>query len=206
MPLYKELITNDYSIYTWRISELGHELSKGLPKLVNTQILLNNKLQKRRVEKSVQMHLLIYAGIDPLLLSYASSGKPFIRNSEEHVSFSHSGKYAALMVSKTPCGIDLEQDNPIIKRISSKFLNKNETYFLSQPGALNWIWGIKEAVFKYFGSQVIFKHDIIVDRLDPDLLTARVSYQGCHGAGKFEMNLVRFENYYLAYTKAYQAL
>jgi len=206
MPIYKEIIERNYSIYIWKLTETMEELFSNLPEFVISRIIKNNKLYKRRIEKSVQMQLLIHAKIDPLLLSYASSGKPFIKDSREYVSFSHSGNYATLMVSKLLCGIDLEKDNPKIERISPKFLNEREKSFLSQPGAINWIWSIKEAVFKYFGSQVNFKNDILIEHLSPELLTAQVSYKGYHGIGKFEINLVRFENYYLAYTKAYHAI
>lgn len=203
MPIFKEIIESNYSIYIWKVSETGDELANKLPKNVNEFVLRNNKLQKRKIEKWVQSHLLIHAKIEPLLLSYAASGKPFIRNSLQNISFSHSGKYAVLMIGNAPCGIDIERENPKIERISPKFLNQYDKQFLTQSGALNWIWSIKEAVFKYFGANVIFKDDIIIDRLNPDTMNAQVSYNGFYGIGKFEINLDRFGNYYLAYTKAY---
>jgi phosphopantetheinyl transferase len=138
------------------------------------------------------------------LISYDFSGKPFIRNSEKYISFSHSGEYVVLIVSLSHCGIDIEKDNPKIELISPKFLNESEKCFLYQPGAINWIWSIKEAIFKYFGSRVFFKNDITIDHLNTNELTSRAIYTGILGTGIFELELIKLGNYYLAYTKAYQ--
>lgn len=206
MPLFREFSNNIYSIFIWEITESDKELSSGLAELTRLKILKNNKLRKRRIEKYVQAYLLLQAKIDPLLVSYSSTGKPIIESANKNVSFSHSGKFAALMVSNTACGIDIEKENPKIEKISPKFLNEAEIKLLSVPGSLTWIWCIKEAVFKYFGERVLFKYDIIIDRIDPELLTAWVIYKGIHGHGKFEIKLDRFENYYLAYTKEFHSL
>jgi len=204
MPLFKELKDNNSSIFIWEVSESETDLSEGLNDLITLRIMQNNKLKKRRIEKYVQAYLLRQANIDPLSVSYSPSGKPFIESNHLHISFSHSGKFAALIVSNTVCGIDIEKENQKIEKISPKFLNEVERNFLHIPGALTWIWCIKEAVFKYFGEQVSFKDDIIIDRFDQKLLTAQVSYKGFHGNGKFEIKLDRFENYYLAYTKEFR--
>jgi len=204
MPVIKELRDKDSFILIWEVTESESDLSRGLSDLINLRILKNNKLKKRRIEKFVQAHLLLKAKIDPISVSYSVSGKPFIELDNMHISFSHSGKYAALIVNNTICGIDIEKENPKIEKISSKFLNEVEAKFLTIPGALTWIWCIKEAVFKSFGERVFFKNDIIINRVDLDLLTAIVTYHGVHGRGKFEIKLDRFENYYLAYTKDFQ--
>ena len=204
MPLFREIRDNDSSIFIWEVTESEADLSMNLDDLICLGIIKNNKLKKRRIEKYVQAYLLLKAKIDPLSVSYSNSGKPFIESNNMHISFSHSGKYAALMVNKSICGIDIEKENPKIEKISPKFLHEDEIKFLPIPGALTWIWCIKEAVFKSFGERVFFKNDIIIDRFDLDLLTAHVSYRGVHGNGKFQIKLDRFENYYLAYTKDFQ--
>ena len=206
MPLFREFRNHIYSIFIWEITESDNDLSCSLAETTRLNILKNNKLRKRRIEKYVQANLLLQAKIDPLLVSYSSSGKPIVESVNKNVSFSHSGKFAALMVSNTTCGIDIEKENPKIEKISPKFLNEDEIKLLSIPGSLTWIWCIKEAVFKYFGERVFFKYDIKIERIDPDLLTAWVIYQGIHGHGNFEIKLDRFENYYLAYTKAFHSL
>jgi 4'-phosphopantetheinyl transferase len=204
MPLFKELKDHNSSIFIWEVTESESDLSADLDDLISLRINKNNKLEKRRIEKYVQACLLLKAKIDPLSVYYSHTGKPIIESNNQHISFSHSGKYAALIVSNKSCGIDIEEENPKIEKISPKFLNEIETRFLTIPGALTWIWCIKEAVFKSFGERVTFKDDIIIDRFDLDLLIAHVSYKGVHGSGKFEIKLDRIENYYLAYTKEFQ--
>ena len=206
MPLFRELRVDDSSIYIWEVTESEADLSMGLAELINLRILKNNKLKKRRIEKYVQAYLLLNAKIDPISVSYSNSGKPFIESDNMYISFSHSGKYAVLMVSNTSCGIDIEKENPKIEKISPKFLNDAEKKLLAVPGSLTWIWCIKEAIFKSFGERVFFKDDIIIERIDIDLQTAWVKYIGVHGYGNFEIKLDRIENYYLAYTKAFHTL
>lgn len=203
MPLFRELQDHASSIYIWEVIESEEDLAISLGDLISLKNIQSYRLQKRRIEKYVQTCLLFEAKIDPLLVTYSHNGKPNLESDNFHISFSHSGKYAALIVSNTPCGIDIEKENRRIERISPKFLNEVEIKFLSIKGSLTWIWCIKEAVFKYFGEQVTFKDDIIIDGFDLDLLTAHVSYKGVHGNGKFKIKLDRFENYYLAYTKEY---
>lgn len=204
MPLFREFKNKNSLIYIWEVIESESNLSMRFDDLIRLRILKNNKLEKRRIEKYVQACLLIEAKIDPLSISYSFSGKPYIDSGKKHISFSHSGRYAALIISHTTCGIDIEKESSKIEKISPKFLNEAEFKFLHLPGALAWIWCIKEAVFKYFGERVFFKDDIIIDEFDLDSLTAHASYQGIHGQGKFEIKLDRFENYYLAYTKEFQ--
>jgi 4'-phosphopantetheinyl transferase len=201
MPLFRKLRDHVSSIFIWEVIESEEDLALSLAGLKSLRDIQTYRLQKRRIEKYVQTCLLLEAKIDPFSVTYSHNGKPNVESDNLHISFSHSGKYAALIVSNTPCGIDIEKENQKIKRISPKFLNEVEIRFLSIKGSLTWIWCIKEAVFKYFGEQVTFKDDIIINSFDLDLLTAHVSYKGVHGKGKFEIKLDRFENYYLAYTK-----
>jgi 4'-phosphopantetheinyl transferase len=53
-------------------------------------------------------------------------GKPMLENQEIHFNISHSGGYVVCAVSDSPIGVDIEQTNPNIKSISSRFLTKKE--------------------------------------------------------------------------------
>src|ERR1700761_1920732 len=51
-------------------------------------------------------------------------GKPYLVNLPYHISLSHSFDYAAVMISKSPVGIDIEQVKDKVERIAHKFMRK----------------------------------------------------------------------------------
>jgi len=206
MPLYKEITHSNNRVLIWKISETEKELSMDFSNDFIISINKNFKLSKRRIEKLTLANLLRLAEINHSQLQYTPSGKPYILSSQKNMSFSHSGEFASLLISTSQCGIDIQKDNSKIQNISSKFLNDEEKLFLNKPDALNWIWSIKEAVFKYFGQNVIFKEDMIVCKLDLNTFTAQVNYKGVHGLGIFDLKLEKIENYYLAFTIGYNHL
>jgi 4'-phosphopantetheinyl transferase EntD len=90
----------------------------------------------------------------------ADTKKPFLEDEQYHFSISHSGNYAAAIVSNHQrVGVDIELVTPRIKTIAPKFLNDKENLFLNNyehlPGLhleLNTIlWSVKESIFKWYG-------------------------------------------------------
>ena len=66
-----------------------------------------------------------------------------------------------------------------------------------------WAWSIKEAVFKYFGENVLFKDHIHILEILEKEKKALVLYHGFHGKGVFELKIDRIKNYYLAFIKSF---
>ena len=48
-----------------------------------------------------------------LALSKLSNGKPYLVNSNLHVSISHSGEYLAIALSPTPVGVDIQKKEEV---------------------------------------------------------------------------------------------
>jgi phosphopantetheinyl transferase (holo-ACP synthase) len=70
-------------------------------------------------------------------------------SSKCHFSISHSGSVVAVALSKSPVGIDIEENNEErFERIKERFLCKNE---LSIDIPLSIMWTKKEAIFKRNG-------------------------------------------------------
>ena len=100
----------------------------------------------------------------------ADTKKPFVENEAWHFSISHSGDYAAAMVSKVNrVGVDVEWGNVKIAEIQHKFLGEEELAVGSRQWAVGsgqWLtlcWSVKEAVYKWWGlGGVDFKKDIII--------------------------------------------
>ena len=90
-------------------------------------------------------------------ISIAASKKPFLKASDYFFSISHCGNYAAAIVSeRQPVGIDIEIPKIQIHNIHHKFLSGEEKLLVqSWPVpivfALTLAWGVKEAVYKWYG-------------------------------------------------------
>jgi phosphopantetheinyl transferase len=94
-------------------------------------------------------------------------GKPYLVNLPYHISLSHSFDYAAVMISKEPVGIDIEQVKEKVERIAHKFMRKKEMAFLSEANKIDQLyvcWCAKEAVYKCYGQkEVSFLENILLD-------------------------------------------
>ena len=94
--------------------------------------------------------------------------KPFLLNGPE-ISFSHSQKHVAVIISNYKSGIDVQWVDPKLKIIASRFLNETDLKVIqtsSENISLSIIWAIKEAVFKRFGTEMPFK-EIKIEKYDP---------------------------------------
>ena len=96
-------------------------------------------------------------------------GKPYLAGRSEKISLSHSGNYAAVIISKnTETGVDIELISERIFRIAHKFVNESEREMLlsdKDMETLYVIWSSKEVLFKYhgFGALDFRKHLRLTD-------------------------------------------
>ncbi|HMR46943.1 MAG TPA: 4'-phosphopantetheinyl transferase superfamily protein [Bacteroidia bacterium] len=130
-------------------------------------ILPSNNEIKKLSSKDLNAKLLqSVTGNSNLKLHHLPSGKPFV-NDFSPVSFSHSGAYTALMISKSKsAGIDVEVKGREIMRGSHYFLSEHELAFLSEADTNTHAlicWCMKEAAIKFFDvSGIDFKNCISI--------------------------------------------
>lgn len=75
-------------------------------------------------------------------------GKPYLPGGPEF-SLSHGGSLAALLISDTPCGVDVERvDRTASERVRARVLRPEEA---ESCRAFAWLWTRKEAVMKLDG-------------------------------------------------------
>lgn len=106
--------------------------------------------------------------IYPAAIQLYSQRKPYLFNGPE-ISFSHSLDVVAVQISHYKSGIDVQWADPKLKLISGRFLNDSDLDTVKTSDeliSLSIIWSIKEAVFKYYGTDMTFKH-IEVKHYDP---------------------------------------
>lgn len=92
------------------------------------------------------------------------NGKPYIPHSHLEISISHSGDYAAVIISDSDVGIDIQTIVPKISRIAQKFIEPEAWSFIPENDNLLYlhaIWGAKESLYKAYGRRGLdFKKDI----------------------------------------------
>ena len=92
------------------------------------------------------------------LIEIAETHKPFLADEAFHFSISHSGDYAAVIVSRDKrVGIDVEMVSDKVERVKHKFLNAFELLALGDAYTsgnipLTVLWAAKESVFKWYGA------------------------------------------------------
>ena len=169
MPIIDELsISTNTRAVVWEINESINDLESRLVLSEDSLKLLNQKQSEiHKVQFLAVRHLIKYLSINPQNLKYDSLGKPFFENNFK-ISISHSGVYAAVIVSDTAVGIDIEGINDRILKIKSKYLETELNYPLElNTETLLVYWNIKESVFKAVEKPGIdFKKNILVPPLD----------------------------------------
>ena len=100
-------------------------------------------------------------------------GKPHLKDSDHHISISHSHEMAAAIASPFSVGIDIQYRVEKITRIEHKFLTKAEQHTLipaTKIDQLHIYWGAKEALYKAYGRKKLDAcQHLLVDPFDYDL-------------------------------------
>lgn len=98
-------------------------------------------------------------------------GKPHLKGIDQHISWSHSGNYAAFIASDVHIsGIDIETISPRIRKIEDKFCNdqdKSCIHKTKHTESLLLIWAAKECMYKSYGKkEVDFKKHMYTEAFD----------------------------------------
>jgi len=144
--------TTDYQIGIWKIEEDEEQLFK-LSGSTQQPTFVN---QVRKLEYLAVRSMALEMGIQGTAIAYMPSGKPYIINSSQSISISHTKNYVAVMLSAhEQIGVDLEHRSERVRKIRHKFMHPHEENRLKQTSnpidetiALLLHWCAKEALFK----------------------------------------------------------
>ena len=82
-------------------------------------------------------------------IEYLSSGAPIILNSPyKYISVSHSRTHVAVMLSSTPCGVDIESMERDFGRVASRYVSDQEQSLCREEWWPAALWCAKEALYK----------------------------------------------------------
>lgn len=118
--------------------------------LINNEKLLIKALKNnKRKQEFLQIRELRNNTIGKIEILYNNDGKPFLSDSDDFISISHSPNYIALLKAPFNIGLDIEEINERILKIKSRFLNEDELVLIgSTIENLTTAWTLKEAMFK----------------------------------------------------------
>jgi len=135
--------------------------------------LKNYRSNFRQLEWLSVRRLLREVRGEPTRIVYNEMRKPFLFNSDQHISISHSRELTAVLLSNTrKLGLDLEYMSQNIEKVAHKFINHDE-YINQSPEKKNFHmyihWCAKEALYKLCDKQDInFRKNLTIEPFEPD--------------------------------------
>ena len=128
--------------------------------------LVNDEIKHRWLASRFVLQQVVQQS--PLKLIKGPSGKPFLLESENHISLSHCVGYVAAIHAEVPVGIDVERISPRVQKIKNYFMRDQEIDLLGEGnGELMLAWSAKESIFKWYGKQNLgFKSQLCIRSID----------------------------------------
>ena len=165
-----------------------YELKEGLHSAEEMDFLCT--LSPRKQSEWIASRELLYtiAGLpERIQCLYDDFGKPYLKDSDKHISISHSDLWCAAMISDVPCGVDIQVYNDTVRRIASRFLTAEDLSVIERSAhplaTLHVLWGAKECLYKAYGKRKLgFREHIFIHPLD--IKTGKgwgeIVYEGLH--------------------------
>ena len=173
MPLFYQHNINDTTkLAIWKIEEPEDFFLSKVP--LQRDITHPHKRLQHLAGRYLLQYLFPDFPYDEMLI--ADTRKPYLPYEQYHFSISHSGNYAAAIVSSSQrVGIDIEIPRATVLIIAHKFLSQNErnefqvsselTFYNLQ--LLTLLWCTKEAMFKWWGwGEVDFSEMLQINYFD----------------------------------------
>ena len=86
---------------------------------------------------------------DEVAISHDEYGAPQVDTPNIYISISHSRDRVALLISDSPCAVDIEDTARNFRNVSSKYLSAAEQLLAERYDIFAEMWCAKEALYKY---------------------------------------------------------
>ena len=208
MPLKMKISDeNNTTVLVWEAIENLEFFIRELRLKENQLLEIKGYSDKKKIEWLSTRYLLKLFLKDFKLSSLNKNkyGKPYLNDSDLHISISHSHSYASVILSDNVVGIDIQKIHPNIEKISHKFINPSELVFIEDSDKLihmHILWGAKESMYKGYGKKELrFKEHMSL--LPYKLTSGTTSFEGIVSKGDVTQNYVlkttAINNYILVY-------
>ena len=176
MPLFfQQHIDSETKLAIWKIEEDEQFFLDHVP--LQREITHPHKRKQHLAGRYLLQYL--FPDFPIRLIQVADTRKPYLEDEAFHFSISHSGDFAAVIVSRNRrVGIDIEKISEQTGRIRHKFVTEDETAVIRDFLEATWyqrptpneqltlMWSCKEAVFKWYGlGNVDFRKNIQVRKI-----------------------------------------
>ena len=202
MPIIEDLnLLSKTRLIIWEITEDLEDL--------RSEVILDKDSVKLLADRKSEIHKKQFLAIRIILkgisvydqnLKYDELGRPFLID-DKNLSITHSGNYAAVIISDHKVGIDIEVVGDKILKITDKFLETELIYpqVLNKKTALIY-WNIKESIFKSVeNSGIDFRKNIIVIPFNQKDNYTKSWYINNEEIYSFDTHFKISKNYTLAY-------
>jgi 4'-phosphopantetheinyl transferase len=170
LPLFNiKYLNNETRLGIWKVEESINDLQSKL--ILNREELnfFNNLKKGKRnlhwLAGRVMLRNLLETNkfID---VKEDAFGKPYLQNFDFELSITHSYDYAAVIISKSKVGIDIEKMKKDLTFLAPKFLTFTELNDLNETHRIKQLyvyWCAKECIYKLYGKkELAFKNNIVV--------------------------------------------
>ena len=202
MPVIDVLnLSSKTRVVIWEINESLQNLKSRVALSQYSLKLFNQKksaIQKKQFLAIRNIFKLL--SIEDNEVKYDKVGKP-IFSQNKILSISHSGNYAAVIISDHPVGIDIEKINGKAMKIKHKFLQIELNYPQKLNNQMSLVyWNIKESIYKAMGIKGIdLKKNILSLPLDMNAAKCKSWYVNNDDIYSFETYFRISKNYTLAF-------
>ena len=205
MPLYKSITPNSQTtVKIWKITESYDELMASIslkPENADRVLGMKSELHQRGF-LSVRCLLLAF-GYKDADLFYDENGKPHLKDGK-YISITHSFTFAAVIVSESMVGIDIEKQRDKITMIAHKFIDYEYNYLTEDDvdfiKKLTVIWCVKESLYKLFATPGLSfkKHCLVIPfSINDETTVAWIDYK--NRKQHYNINFLEFEGFTCAY-------
>jgi len=162
---YQHNINETTRLGIWKIQEPEEFFTQKVP--LQRTITHPHKRLQHLAGRWLLQYLFIDFPYEEIVI--AGTRKPYLPGEKYHFSISHTGNYAAAIVSSTQrVGIDIEFVSPKIQSIAHKFMPPGDYAFieasqlnLPPEQMLAFMWSAKETLLKWYSlGNVDFKEDL----------------------------------------------
>jgi phosphopantetheinyl transferase len=164
LPFIEVENKQNHRVGLWKITETVSELMELFQDAPVLGSLHNSRNLQSLASRLTLMRLMDLPVLD---IIKTAEGKPSIDGRNEEISLSHSGIFAAAIVSKNgSTGIDIERMDERIFKIAHKFVREDERERMDDRDVLGHylIWNAKESLFKHYGAgSVDFRKHLKID-------------------------------------------
>lgn len=171
MPLYNKIVSDNFTLALWELSESFSELSKQFYSIASKQDIerANSfKYEGRKSEWMAARLLMMQLFNEYVNISYTKQGKPYINKERLNISISHTKGMVAVILSKAITGIDIERTGNRVLRIEDKFMSYKEKLQVDKGNKANNLliyWSAKETLYKMHKSIGLdFKKNLFVNK------------------------------------------